>query len=85
MNKNIDDNCIFCKLANGRIPATSIYEDDDFKVILDAAPASRGHAIILPKHMLQIFLSCQMNTVKKYLKLQRSVELQLKTHLIMMG
>ena len=56
MNKNIDHNCIFCKLANGRIPATSIYEDDDFKVILDAAPASRGHAIILPKtHASNIF------------------------------
>ena len=56
MNKNIDDTCFFCKLANGRIPATSIYEDDDFKVILDAAPASRGHAIILPKtHASNIF------------------------------
>ena len=28
-----DDNCIFCKLANGDIPTNSIYEDDDFKVI----------------------------------------------------
>ena len=56
MNKNIDDNCIFCKLANGKIPANSIYEDDDFKVILDAAPAARGHAIILPKtHAANIF------------------------------
>lgn len=56
MKKIIDDNCIFCKLANGRIPATSIYEDDDFKVILDASPAARGHAIILPKtHAANIF------------------------------
>ena len=35
-----DDNCIFCKLANGDIPTNSIYEDDDFKVILDASPAT---------------------------------------------
>ena len=49
MKKHIDDNCIFCKLANGQIPTNSIYEDDDFKVILDAAPAAKGHAIILPK------------------------------------
>ncbi len=56
MNKHIDDNCIFCKLANGIIPANSIYEDDGFKVILDASPASRGHAIILPKtHAANIF------------------------------
>lgn len=41
--------CIFCKLANGEIPTRSIYEDEDFRVILDAAPATRGHALILPK------------------------------------
>lgn len=44
-----DDNCIFCKLANGDIPTATLYEDDDFRVILDAGPASKGHALILPK------------------------------------
>ena len=44
-----DDNCIFCKLANGDIPTNSIYEDEDFRMILDASPASRGHALIIPK------------------------------------
>ncbi len=44
-----DDNCIFCKLANGDIPTNKIYEDDMFTVILDASPAKRGHALILPK------------------------------------
>ena len=43
------DDCIFCKLANGVIPTNSIYEDDDFTVILDAGPATRGHALIIPK------------------------------------
>lgn len=46
MKKN---DCIFCKLANGEIPTRTIYEDGDFRVILDAAPATRGHALILPK------------------------------------
>ena len=44
-----DNNCIFCKLANGDIPTNSIYEDDDFKVILDASPATKGHSLIIPK------------------------------------
>ena len=43
------DDCIFCKLANGEIPTNSIYEDESFRVILDAAPATKGHALILPK------------------------------------
>ena len=44
-----DDNCIFCKLANGEIPTATLYEDEDFRVILDANPASKGHALIIPK------------------------------------
>ncbi len=51
-----DDNCIFCKLANGDIPTNKIYEDDTFTVILDASPATRGHALILPKeHAANIY------------------------------
>lgn len=45
----VKEDCIFCKLANGIIPTNSIYEDDDFNVILDASPAAKGHALILPK------------------------------------
>ena len=44
-----DENCIFCKLANGDIPTATVYEDEDFRVILDANPAAKGHALILPK------------------------------------
>ena len=48
-----DSNCIFCKIANGEIPSSTIYEDEDFRVILDLGPASRGHALILPKNHYQ--------------------------------
>ncbi len=41
--------CLFCKIANGEIPSATLYEDDDFRVILDVGPASKGHALILPK------------------------------------
>ena len=41
--------CIFCKIAGGEIPSATIYEDDDFRVILDLGPATKGHALILPK------------------------------------
>ena len=44
-----DNNCIFCKIANGEIPSASLYEDEKVKVILDISPASKGHALILPK------------------------------------
>ena len=43
------DDCIFCKLANGVFKTNSIYEDELFNVILDVGPATKGHALILPK------------------------------------
>ena len=50
------DDCIFCKLANGDIPTRTIYEDDFFNVFLDAAPATKGHALIVPKeHAANIY------------------------------
>ena len=50
------DNCIFCKIANGEIPAATLYEDEEFRVILDLGPASKGHALILPKsHAANIY------------------------------
>ena len=47
------DDCIFCKIANGVIPSSTLYEDEDFRVILDLGPASKGHALILPKEHYQ--------------------------------
>lgn len=50
------ENCIFCKIANGEIPSATLYEDEEFRVILDLGPASRGHALILPKaHAANIY------------------------------
>ena len=48
--------CIFCKIANGEIPSATLFEDEDFRVILDLGPARRGHALILPKkHYADLF------------------------------
>ena len=44
-----DSSCIFCKIANGEIPTNTLYEDEYFRVIFDLSPASKGHALILPK------------------------------------
>jgi histidine triad (HIT) family protein len=44
-----DENCIFCKIAAGEIPSTTVYEDEDFRGILDLGPASKGHTLIIPK------------------------------------
>ena len=72
------DDCIFCKLANGDIPTNTIYEDDDFRVILDAAPAAKGHALILPKNHADNLFTLDDATAGKVLVLARSVAGRMK-------
>ena len=62
-----DCNCIFCKIANGEIPSSTVYEDEDFRVILDLGPATRGHALILPKeHYAKVLpLGAKLGTAMK--------------------
>ncbi len=43
------EDCIFCKIASGEIPSATVYEDAEFRVILDIAPAAKGHLLVLPK------------------------------------
>lgn len=50
------DSCIFCKIIKGEIPSSTIYEDENVKVILDISPAAKGHAILLVKeHVANVF------------------------------
>ena len=40
------DDCIFCKIAAGEISSATVYEDDDFRAILDLGPAAKGHTLV---------------------------------------
>lgn len=66
-----DENCIFCKLANGEIPTATLYEDDDFRVILDASPAAKGHALIIPKEHYANLYEISDNLRRRFLYWQR--------------
>ena len=69
----MDSNCIFCKLANGVFPTNFIYEDEDFKVILDANPATKGHSLILPKKHFKNLLDADEEVLKKALPLAKKL------------
>ena len=43
------ENCIFCSIAEGKIPAFKIYEDNNFLAFLDISPLNPGHTLIIPK------------------------------------
>lgn len=72
------DDCIFCKLANGIIPTRSIYEDEDFKVIMDADPATKGHVLILPKEHFKDLLECDEKIAEKIMPLAKKIVVKQK-------
>ena len=44
-----NNNCIFCKIIRGEIPAVKIWEDEKFIAMLDINPINPGHTLIIPK------------------------------------
>ena len=43
------ENCIFCKIAKGEVPATKVYEDADTVAFFDIQPKAVGHTLLIPK------------------------------------
>ncbi|MGN6377751.1 MAG: HIT domain-containing protein [Gaiellales bacterium] len=43
------EDCLFCKIVAGELPSTRVYEDDRVIGILDIFPATRGHALVMPR------------------------------------
>jgi len=67
------DDCIFCKLANGVFSTNTVYEDEQFRVILDASPATKGHALILPKEHYANLYELDENVAADAMKLAKKL------------
>jgi histidine triad (HIT) family protein len=52
-----DPACIFCKIVAGELPATMLDEDERTVSFMDINPATRGHALVVPRHHAQDLLS----------------------------
>jgi histidine triad (HIT) family protein len=44
-----DPSCIFCRIVAGELPATIVAEDERTVVLMDINPATRGHALVVPR------------------------------------
>lgn len=72
------DNCIFCKIANGEVSAETLYEDEQFRVILDQGPATRGHALVLPKEHYRDFFELPEETAGDVMKLAKKMVVKMR-------
>ncbi len=54
-----DPDCIFCKILAGELPATLVGEDERTISFMDINPATRGHALVIPRTHTQDLLSIE--------------------------
>ncbi|MBU5459905.1 HIT family protein [Anaerostipes sp. MSJ-23] len=72
------EDCIFCKIISGDIPSNTIYENSEFKVIMDIAPASKGHVLIIPKEHYANIYDIDVETAGRLFQLATVVARALK-------
>jgi histidine triad (HIT) family protein len=44
------DDCVFCKIAEGEIPCSKVFEDDTTLAFMDISPLNKGHLLVIPKN-----------------------------------
>jgi len=70
-------NCIFCKIAVGKLAASILYEDERLMAIMDAFPATEGHVLIIPKKHAENLHDLPEETAAAILPLAQKIARQL--------
>lgn len=69
----MDQDCIFCKIIKGEIPAAKVYENDDFLAFLSVAPVKAGHTLVIPKKHVDYIFDADDEILSKVLIFSRPV------------
>jgi histidine triad (HIT) family protein len=78
----VDDNCLFCRIVSGDLPATVVYEDENSIAFLDHRPLFPGHSLLLPREHVETLGDLPRTLVGPFFEtaqtLARAVELALE-------
>lgn len=75
------DDCLFCKIIKGEIPASKVYEDSDVVAFLDIFPFTRGHTVVVPVKHHETFLDFPDDEMGRYFSVLKNLARQIKTNL----
>jgi histidine triad (HIT) family protein len=75
------EDCLFCKIVAGEIPAQVIMEDDDVLAFMDIAPATRGHALVIPKRHAADIWEIEPDQLAAVAKMAQHVALRVRDQL----
>jgi len=67
------EECIFCKIVNGEIPCSKVYENDKVIAFLDIAPVNKGHTLVVPKEHSKDIMDTSADTLAEIMKVVKKV------------
>ena len=67
------EECVFCKIVDGKVPAAKVYEDSKVISFLDIMPANKGHCLVVPKKHLATLIEMDENDLKATIKAAKKV------------
>ena len=67
------EDCIFCKIVDGKIPSAKVYEDENVIAFLDIMPANKGHCLIVPKKHTQSLIEMDDEDLSSVIKAAKKV------------
>ena len=74
----VDDNCLFCRIVSGEVPATLVYVDKNAAAFLDHRPLFHGHTLLVPREHVETLVELPQKLVGPFFEaaqtLTRAVE-----------
>ena len=64
----VDDNCLFCRIVSGELPATIVYEDMNSLAFLDHRPLFYGHTLLVPREHFETLGDVSPPLIEPYFK-----------------
>lgn len=69
----MSEDCIFCKIVAGDIPATKIYENNDVLAFMDINPWDKGHVLVIPKEHFDPITNVPADVLKEIMVVVKKV------------
>ena len=69
----VEDNCLFCRIVSGEIPATLVYVDKNAIAFLDHRPLFHGHTLLVPRDHIETLVDLPQELIGPFFKAAQSL------------
>ena len=73
------DECLFCRIVSGELPATVVYEDDNAVAFLDHRPLFPGHTLLVPRQHVETLGELPAKLVSPYFEAAQTLPIAVES------